>query len=161
MPKESIVNTEKRLSATETVSSRTQRAGKSEDTTENQFSIGQLSREFNVTLRTLRFYEDRGLISPKREGTTRVYSRRDRARLKLVLMGKKVGFSLTEIREMLDLYDLKDGQVVQLRVALKRFQEQVDVLRQQKDDIEQGIEELERTVDVVAGMLREKEIAAG
>ncbi len=161
MSKDSTVSTDKRSGSTETVSSRTQRAGKPEETTENQFSIGQLSREFDVTLRTLRFYEDRGLISPKREGTTRVYTRRDRARLKLVLMGKKVGFSLAEIREMLDLYDLKDGQVVQLRVALKRFQEQVDVLRQQKADIEQGIEELERTVDVVAGMLREKEIAAG
>ncbi len=161
MPKDSTVSADKRAGSTETVSSRTQRAGKPEETTENQFSIGQLSREFDVTLRTLRFYEDRGLISPKREGTTRVYTRRDRARLKLVLMGKKVGFSLAEIREMLDLYDLKDGQVVQLRVALKRFQEQVDVLRQQKADIEQGIEELERTVDVVAGMLREKEIAAG
>lgn len=144
----------------ETVSSRAQRAGQGEDTTENSFTIGQLAREFDVTLRTLRFYEDRGLVSPRRDGTTRIYSRRDRARLKLVLMGKKVGFSLTEIREMLDLYDLKDGQVVQLRVALKRFQEQVDVLREQRNDIEQAIEELERTVDVVAGMLREKETAS-
>lgn len=144
---------------TETVSSRAQRAGQDEDTTENSFSIGQLAREFQVTLRTLRFYEDRGLVSPKRDGLTRIYSRRDRARLKLVLMGKKVGFSLTEIREMLDLYDLKDGQIVQLRVALKRFQEQVDVLKDQRSDIEQAIEELERTVDVVAGMLREKETA--
>lgn len=146
---------------TETVSSRAQRAGQGEDTTENSFSIGQLAREFQVTLRTLRFYEDRGLVSPKRDGMTRIYSRRDRARLKLVLMGKKVGFSLTEICEMLDLYDLKDGQVVQLRFALKRFQEQVDVLKDQRNDIEQAIEELERTVDVVAGMLREKETATG
>lgn len=146
---------------TETVSSRAQRAGQDEDTTENSFTIGQLAREFQVTLRTLRFYEDSGLVSPRRDGTTRIYSRRDRARLKLVLMGKKVGFSLTEIREMLDLYDLKDGQVVQLRVALKRFQEQVDVLKDQRSDIEQAIEELERTVDVVAGMLREKETATG
>ena len=82
---------------TETVSSRAQRAGQGEDTTENSFTIGQLAREFQVTLRTLRFYEDRGLVSPRRDGTTRIYSRRDRARLKLVLMGKKVGFSLTEI----------------------------------------------------------------
>jgi DNA-binding transcriptional MerR regulator len=146
---------------TETVSSRAQRAGQDEDTTENSFSIGQLAREFQVTLRTLRFYEDRGLVSPKRDGMARIYSRRDRARLKLVLMGKKVGFSLAEIREMLDLYDLKDGQVVQLRVALKRFQEQVDVLKDQRNDIEQAIEELERTVDVVSGMLREKETATG
>ena len=64
-----------------------------------------------MTLRTLRFYEDKNLLNPRRDGVNRIYSRRDRARLKLVLMGKKVGFSLTEIKEMLDLYDLRDGQV--------------------------------------------------
>lgn len=145
----------------ETVSSRAMKAAPADEVVETSFTIGQLAKEFDVTLRTLRFYEDRGLINPKREGTTRIYSRRDRARLKLVLMGKKVGFSLTEIREMLDLYDLKDGQVVQLRVALSRFQEQVDVLKEQKHDIEQAMEELERTMDVVSGMLREREQGEG
>jgi DNA-binding transcriptional MerR regulator len=77
------------------------------------YSIGDLSREFGVTLRTLRFYEDKGLISPQRRGTTRLYNRRDRARLQLILRGKKVGFSLEDIKEMLDLYDLRDGQVTQ------------------------------------------------
>ncbi len=121
------------------------------------YTIGDLSREFGVTLRTLRFYEDRGLLSPKRQGTTRIYNRRDRARLKLALMGKKVGFSLVEIREMLDLYDLKDGQATQLRVALERFKTQIDLLKQQKQDIEQAIDELTRTMDVVSGMLKERE----
>ncbi len=120
------------------------------------YTIGDLSREFGVTLRTLRFYEDKGLLNPKRQGMTRLYNRRDRARLKLVLMGKKVGFSLVEIKEMLDLYDLKDGQETQLRVALEKFQSQIDVLKRQKVEVEQAIEELTRTMDVVSGMLEER-----
>jgi DNA-binding transcriptional MerR regulator len=121
------------------------------------FTIGDLSREFGVTLRTLRFYEDRQLLNPKRQGVNRIYSRRDRARLKLVLMRKKVGFSLTEIRDMLDLYDLKDGQITQLRVARDKFTKQIAVLSQQKHDIEQAIEELTRTLAVVAGLLKDRE----
>ncbi|QDG78813.1 MerR family DNA-binding transcriptional regulator [Labrenzia sp. PHM005] len=122
-----------------------------------QFSIGDLAKEFGCTLRTLRFYEDKGLINPKRDGVNRVYNRRDRARLKLVLMGKQVGFSLSEIRDMLDLYDLRDGQVTQLRVALSRFNEQIAVLQNQRQDIETAIEELSRTVEIVSGMLKQKE----
>ena len=121
------------------------------------FTIGDLSREFDVTLRTLRFYEDKGLVNPKREGLARLYSRRDRARLKLVLMGKRVGFSLTEIKGMLDLYDLRDGQVAQLEVALGRFNEQISVLERQKKDIEQALSELKRTTAVMSGLLKEKQ----
>ena len=123
----------------------------------SMFSIGDLAREFGVTLRTLRFYEDKGLVSPRREGQSRLYSRRDRARLKLVLMGKRVGFSLTEIKGMLDLYDLRDGQVAQLEVALGRFNEQISVLERQKKDIEQALSELKRTTAVVSGLLKEKQ----
>jgi len=121
------------------------------------FTIGDLAREFGVSLRTLRFYEDKDLLHPKRQGSSRLYSRRDRARLKLVLMGKRVGFSLTEIKEMLDLYDLKDGQVTQLRVALARFTDQIAALTAQKAEIAQAIDELTRTRDLVAAMLRERE----
>ncbi|WP_417685112.1 MerR family transcriptional regulator [Roseibium sp.] len=129
-----------------------------DDTTKKtQFSIGDLAKEFKCTLRTLRFYEDKGLLNPKRDGMNRVYTRRDRARLKLVLMGKRVGFSLSEIRDMLDLYDLRDGQVTQLRVALSRFNGQIAVLEEQRRDIEQAIEELSRTVEIVSGMLKHKE----
>ena len=124
-------------------------------------TIGELAREFGVTLRTLRFYEDKGLINPRREGTARVYSRRDRARLRLVLMGKRVGFSLSEIREMLDLYDLRDGQVPQMRAAVDRFNEQIAVLERQKRDIEQALDDLKRTITVVSGMLREREASDG
>jgi len=121
------------------------------------FTIGDLAKEFDVSLRTLRFYEDKNLLNPRRDGVTRIYSRRDRARLKLVLMGKRVGFSLKEIKEMLDLYDLKDGQSTQLKVSLKRFNEQIALLQRQKEDVEQAIDELSRTVNIVQGMLAEKE----
>lgn len=125
--------------------------------TKSTYTIGDLAQEFGVTLRTLRFYEDRNLLTPRRQGTTRFYSRRDRARLKLVLLGRKVGFSLAEIAEMIDLYDLKDGQATQLRATLAKFARQIEVLRQQKRDVEQAIEELTRTVEVVSGMLRDRE----
>lgn len=121
------------------------------------FAIGELAREFGVTLRTIRFYEDKGLLSPRRQGTTRIYSRRDRARLKLILLGKRVGFSLVEIGEMLDLYDLKDGQVTQLRVALGKFDEQIGFLESQRAEIDQALGDLKRAREVVSGMLKERE----
>lgn len=127
---------------------------------QTSFTIGDLAREFGVTLRTLRFYEDKGLLNPTRDGTNRIYSRRDRGRLKLVLMGKKVGFSLTEIKEMLELYDLKDGQVQQMQLALKKFNEQIGILEAQKIEIEKALDELRRTVHVVSGLLRQKEAGA-
>lgn len=121
------------------------------------FSIGELAREFGVTLRALRFYEDKGLLHPRRRGQSRVYSRRDRARLKLILMGKRVGFSLGDIREMLDLYDLKGGQVTQLRIAADRFRTQIQSLEAQRAAIDEAIRDLRRTYEVVAGMLKERE----
>lgn len=136
-------------------------AAKDTSTKKTLFTIGDLSKEFGVTLRTLRFYEDKGLLNPRRDGMNRVYTRRDRARLKLVIMGKRVGFSLAEIRDMLDLYDLRDGQVTQLRVALSRFQEQIDILVEQRRNIDQAVEELGRTVEIVSGMLKEKEADGG
>lgn len=117
------------------------------------FRIRDLSREFGVTARTLRFYEECKLLAPRREGQDRIYSRRDRARLKLVLMGKSAGFSLDEIRAMLDLYDLGDGQVTQLTVAARRFQEQVEKLKSQRENINKAIAELERASEIVAQRL--------
>lgn len=125
------------------------------------FTIGDLAREFDITLRALRFYEDKGLLNPRRQGLQRLYSRRDRARLKLILMGKRVGFSLSEIREMLDLYDLKDGQVTQLRVATEKFGAQIALLEEQRREIDQALTELKRTHQVVEGMLKEREKAQG
>ncbi len=121
------------------------------------FTIGDLAREFRVTLRTLRFYEDKGLLNPRRDGLTRIYSRRDRARLRLILMGKSVGFSLRQIKEILDLYDVRDGEVIQLRVALEKFGEQIKVLQAQKSDVERAIDELKRSSKIITHMLRQRE----
>ena len=108
------------------------------------FTIRDLTKELGVSARTLRFYEEKGLVDPRRRGQERLYSRRDRARLKYVLMGKTVGFSLEEVREMLDLYDLGDGQVTQLKVALAKFRERIARLERQKGDIDRAIAELMR-----------------
>lgn len=126
------------------------------DGAKDRFTIRDLTREFDVTARTLRFYEEKGLLAPERAGQERLYSRRDRARLKYVLMGKCVGFSLEEIRDMLDLYDLGDGQVTQLRVAHERFIEQIDRLKRQRTEIDRALAELERARTTVAGMLAKR-----
>ncbi|HML14119.1 MAG TPA: MerR family DNA-binding transcriptional regulator [Xanthobacteraceae bacterium] len=108
------------------------------------FSIRDLTKEFAVSARTLRFYEEKGLLAPRRNGERRLYGRRDRARLRYVLMGKRVGFSLEEVREMLDLYDLGDGRRTQLQVALAKFQERAARLEQQRAEIDRAIAELAR-----------------
>ena len=123
----------------------------------DMFTIGDLSREFGVTLRTLRFYEDKGLLNPKRQGTTRLYDRRDRARLKLVLLGKRIGLSLVEIKDILDLYDLGDNQETQFRVAMEKFEAQIKILEQQKAEIEQAIDELTDTMVFVSRKLQQRE----
>jgi DNA-binding transcriptional MerR regulator len=111
------------------------------------FTIRDLAKEFGVSARTLRFYEEKGLLDPTRRGEQRLYSRRDRARLAYVLAGKAVGFSLEEVREMLDLYDLGDGQVTQLKVALTKFGERIAWLERQKAEIDSVIAELTRARD--------------
>ncbi len=120
------------------------------------YTITQLCREFNVTPRALRFYEQKGLLHPSRRGWTRIFSYRDRARLKLILRGKKVGFTLAEIKEMLDLYNLKDGQLTQLKHASKKMAERLVALRQQRVELEEAIADLERTIEIVNGMLKER-----
>ena len=123
------------------------------------YSITELCREFDVTPRTLRFYDQKGLLHPDRRGWTRLFSYRDRARLQLILRGKKVGFSLEEIKEMLDLYNLRDGQLTQLRVSSTKFRERLEALRKQRLELEDAISDLEKTITVVDGMLREREAA--
>lgn len=107
------------------------------------YSIRQLSKEFEVTARALRFYEDKGLISPQRKGQTRLYSPRDRARLQLILRGKRLGFSLIEIHEILDLYTPKDHGVSQMRATLVKYRGQIDNLRRQREDIDHAISDMQ------------------
>ncbi len=117
------------------------------------FSIGEMCDEFGVTARALRFYEDENLIAPERRGTARLYSDRDRARLAWILRGKRVGFSLAEIGELLDLYDLGDHRETQRRVTIDRCRERIASLRRQRHDIDHTIDELQIFVAQLGGTL--------
>ena len=107
-----------------------------------RFTISDLSAEFGVSARALRFYEDEGLIAPTRAGLSRIYSKRDRARLAWILRAKNVGFSLSEIGELIDLYDLGDGRAEQRRTTLLRCREKITVLEAQRADLDSSIHEL-------------------
>jgi DNA-binding transcriptional MerR regulator len=106
------------------------------------FSVNQLAEALGVTPRAIRFYEVKGLIHPRRAGTTRVFDRRDRARLLLVLRGKRLGFSLAEIREFLDLYDADPTKVSQAQMLLDRVRSRIEELEQQRRDLDQTLKEL-------------------
>ncbi len=107
------------------------------------YTIGELAQEFNVTTRAIRFYEHQGLLSPARNGQARVYLARDRVRLKLVLRGKRLGFSLGEIGEMLDLYDADPSEVGQLQYFVSKLDERRAQLNQQQQDIQVTLKELD------------------
>lgn len=124
------------------------------------FSISQLSEEFGITPRAIRFYEDEDLIKPSRQGQSRIYSPRDRARLALILRGKRVGFSLVEIKEMLDLYDMNDGQATQLSHAIKKFNERINSLERQRGDIEQALVELRQGRSRLEVILADKGVSS-
>ncbi|MCK7596593.1 MerR family DNA-binding transcriptional regulator [Microbulbifer sp. CAU 1566] len=107
------------------------------------YSISELAQEFGITTRTIRFYEDKGLLSPERRGQTRVYTPEDRVRLKLILRGKRLGFSLDESREIIDMYDPGKGNVEQLNRLLERIDSKRQQLRQQQRDIEKMLAQLD------------------
>ncbi|MGI9464196.1 MAG: MerR family transcriptional regulator [Aestuariivirgaceae bacterium] len=124
---------------------------------EQKFSIGDLCREFDVTPRAVRFYQTKGILHPARRagGLTRVFNRRDRARLKLTLRGKKAGFTLVEIKELLDVYDQEGGILLQQQMLLEKGREQVRFLRRQIAELTEAADELERDCALVAqGCLR-------
>jgi DNA-binding transcriptional MerR regulator len=114
-----------------------------ESSRSEHFSISHLADEFALTTRAIRFYEDHGLITPERKGTRRVYTQRDRVRLKLVLRGKRLGMSLAEIAEILDLYDADKSERSQLVKFLEVLEKRRALLEQQREDIDAVIEEIE------------------
>ena len=107
-----------------------------------EFTIGELAREFDVTPRTIRFYEDHGLLAPRRDGQRRIYGQRDRTRLKLTLRGKRLGLSLAEIRELIDMYEPGRDERPQLERFLAVLESHKASLLQQRDDIEAQLSEL-------------------
>ena len=105
-------------------------------------TITELAKEFGITTRTIRHYEDEGLLSPRREGLNRLFSQRDRVRLKLALRGKRLGFTLGEIRELFDLYDLARDEQKQLEQFLAKLEKRRTLLKQQREDIEVMLNEI-------------------
>ena len=120
------------------------------------YTIAELAKEFAVTPRTIRFYEDQGLISPARQGMNRVYSHGDRFRLGWILRGKRLGFSLTDIKELLDLYEGDRSRVSQLKAALQRSRTHVADLERQASDLQAQIAELRELEQKAMAMLRER-----
>ncbi|WP_076418742.1 MULTISPECIES: MerR family DNA-binding transcriptional regulator [Colwelliaceae] len=108
-----------------------------------KYSISDLSKEFDITTRTIRFYEDQGLLSPTRKGQTRIYSHGDRVRLKLILRGKRLGFSLAETGRIFELYDHDKTSATQLKTMMSIISEKKAHLKQQLDDIKIVLDELE------------------
>jgi DNA-binding transcriptional MerR regulator len=124
--------------------------------TDNTYSIGQLCAEFGVTPRTLRFYEYKELLAPVREGQRRLFTCRDRARLKLILRGKRFGFSLDEMKDLLDLYDIDATQVTQLSAALEAARRHHAELTAKRDELALALADLEVQMREVRRMVEER-----
>lgn len=121
------------------------------------YTVTELADELGTTPRAVRFYETKGLIKPSRAGGTRIYTRKDRARLLLILRGKRLGFSLAEIKEFLDLYQVDPTQTEQLRLLQRKVRERIEQLEDQQRDIQVSLQELGKIEDEVAMHLREKD----
>ena len=125
------------------------------DTGERSYSIGELAGEFDITSRTLRLYEEEGLLDPQREGTRRIYNERNRVRLRLILRGKRLGWSLSEIRESFDLYDSSHDESAQLESMLGKLEQRREILIAQRSDIDSALQDLERVETNARRALRE------
>ena len=112
------------------------------DLSDGYIRIGDMAKQFGVTLRTLRFYEDKGLLNPRREGNQRLYTKRDVTKLKLITLGTKVGFSLREVKQVMDLYDPNGSNLKQLRTLLDKSERQLGKLEKQRDEIDTSINDL-------------------
>ncbi|MEL7000486.1 MAG: MerR family DNA-binding transcriptional regulator [Pseudomonadota bacterium] len=124
--------------------------------TETIYSIGAMCAEFDVTPRTLRFYEYKELLSPIRQGQKRLFTNKCRGRLKLILRGKRFGFSLDEIKDLLDLYSMGDGQITQLSATLEAAEKHHAELIAQRDELEAAISDMEDQMVLVRGLLDAK-----
>ena len=121
------------------------------------YGIAELAREFDITTRTVRFYEDKGLLSPERDGQRRIYGPRDRVRLKLIMRGKRLGLSLEEIGELMDLYDADPSEVTQLTRFIDVIRARKSALEVQKQDIEDSLAEMTRIEKQCADLLQQKQ----
>jgi len=125
------------------------------------YSISELAREYGITPRALRFYEDKDMLHPARDGMTRVYSHRDRARVTIIVRLKRLGLPLADIREILDLYAIDDGQRSQMRMMKIKFENQMKELESQREDIEMALQELNRGIEWLDGNLSKVGPAGG
>tara|TARA_B100000214_G_scaffold348235_1_gene300165 strand:+ start:51 stop:443 length:393 start_codon:yes stop_codon:yes gene_type:complete len=126
---------------------------KHEQISEETFTISEMCKDFKVTARTLRFYESKELLFPIREKQKRFFTRRDKARLKLILQGKRFGFALEEIRQLLDLYDIGDKQTTQLQKTYELAIERLAIMRRQKNELGAAIKDLKDMLKIVKKML--------
>lgn len=119
------------------------------------YSITELTREFDVSTRTLRFYEDAGLIHPVRRGRTRLFRPADRHLVRQIIRGRRLGFSVAEMREIIQMYREPPGEVGQLKLMIRRIQEKRDLLRQKRRDLEETLTELDRSEEACVERLAE------
>jgi DNA-binding transcriptional MerR regulator len=123
---------------------------------QEHYSISELARELDVTARTIRFYEEQGLIEPERRGQQRIFDRRDRARLKLILRGKRIGLSLAEIHEILDLYQLARDETQQSQKLLELLSDRRTRLLSQRQDIDAVLQEIETLSEHCRAVIAER-----
>lgn len=130
---------------------------KHEQITEETFTISEMCKEFKVSARTLRFYEFKELLFPRREQQKRLFTRRDKARLKLILQGKRFGFALEEIRQLLNLYHIGDQQATQLEKTYELAVERLAIMKKQRNELTSAIKDLKGMLKIVEKMLQKKE----
>lgn len=128
---------------------------------EDYYTITDLTREFDISTRTIRFYEDEGLIQPLRRGRTRLFRPSDRRLLMFILRGKRLGFSIAEIREIIGMYKESPGEQGQLKLLLQRVHEKRDILMQKRRDIEETIGELDQVEEQCLGRMAELGVRTG
>jgi DNA-binding transcriptional MerR regulator len=127
----------------------------------DRYTISELAQEFGITTRTIRYYEDQGLLRPGRDGLNRVFSNRDRARLKLAVRGKRLGFSLNEIRELFELYDVSRNEQRELEAFLAKLDRRRTMLEQQREDIEIMLNEISFFANQCRRLLKEEDPGSG